>query len=61
MFAILDIIEKEVRRQYGVRVVGRIEAVRERFYAISVERKVKHPAAVAIAETARNELFKSIF
>jgi len=57
MFAIPDVIEEEVRRQYGVRVVGRIETVRERFYAISVERKVKHPAVVAIAETARDMLF----
>ena len=57
MFAIPDVIEKEVRRQYGVRVVGRVEAVREQFFAISVERKVKHPAVVAIAETARDKLF----
>jgi len=57
MFAAPDVIEKEIRRQYGVRVVGRVESVRERFYAISVERKVKHPAVVAIAEAAREKLF----
>ena len=57
MFAAPDVIEKEVQQQYGVRVVGRIEAVRERFYAISVERKVKHPAVIAITETARDKVF----
>ena len=57
LFAAPDVIEKEVRRQYGVRVIGRLESVRERFYAISVERKVKHPAVVAIAQAAREKLF----
>jgi LysR family transcriptional activator of nhaA len=47
----------EVRRQYGVRPLGTIESVRERFYAISVERKLKHPAVVAISEAARAVLF----
>jgi LysR family transcriptional activator of nhaA len=50
-------IEKEVQRRYGVSVVGRIETVRERFYVISVERKLKHPAVVAITEAARGKLF----
>jgi LysR family transcriptional activator of nhaA len=31
--------------------------VHSRFYAISVERRLKHPAVVAICETARRELF----
>lgn len=50
-------LEKEVVKQYGVRVVGKIESVHARFYAISVERKIKHPAVVAIAEVARSRLF----
>ena len=57
VFPAPTVIEKEVCRQYRVRVVGRIEAVRERYYAISVERRLKHPAVVAICETARNKLF----
>jgi len=47
-------IEKEVCVQYGVAVVGRTEEVRERFYALTVERRLRHPAAVAIAEAAGN-------
>ena len=57
VFAAPSIIELSVRRQYGVSVVGRIDEMRERFYAISVERRLKHPAVIAITESARRELF----
>jgi LysR family transcriptional activator of nhaA len=50
-------IEKEVRRIYRVSVVGRLESVVEEFYAISAERRIKHPAVVAITQSARNTLF----
>lgn len=53
------VIEKEIRRQYGVHIVGRLTDVRESYYAISVERRLKHPAVVAISEAARHELFSS--
>jgi LysR family transcriptional activator of nhaA len=46
-----------VRRKYGVREVGRAESVRQRFYAITTERKLKHPAVVAaVGEAARGLL-----
>lgn len=50
-------IETEVRQQYGVELVGRADDLTERFYAISVERRLRHPAIVAISEEARAELF----
>jgi LysR family transcriptional activator of nhaA len=50
-------IEKEVRRHFGVSVVGRAVDLTERFYAVSVERKLKHPAVVSITEAARETLF----
>lgn len=50
-------IENEVCRQYKVRVVGRTDAVRERYYAISVKRRLAHPAVLAICESARETLF----
>ncbi len=50
-------IEHEVCRQYDVTVIGRTEEIQERFFAISVERHLKHPAVLAIAETAREKLF----
>ena len=52
VFAEPSIIEKEVCTQYGV-AVGRTEEVRERFYALTVERRLRHPAVVAIADSAR--------
>jgi LysR family transcriptional regulator, transcriptional activator of nhaA len=57
MFAAPAAIEKEIRREYGVEVIGRVGSVRERFYAISIERKLKHPAVVAIVEAAREKMF----
>jgi LysR family transcriptional activator of nhaA len=46
-------IADEVASQYGVQIIGKTEEVREQFYAISVERRLSHPAVVAITETAR--------
>ncbi len=50
-------VAAQVRAQYGVELVGEIPDVSERYYAISVERRLKHPAVVALLETARRELF----
>ena len=57
IFAAPTVIEAEVRKQYRVRVVGRSDAVRQQFYAISVERKIRHPAVAAVCEAARKDLF----
>lgn len=57
IFPAPTVLEADVARQYGVQVVGRVPEVRERFYAISVERKLKNPAVVAISEAARHDLF----
>lgn len=53
IFPVPSVIEKEVQHQYDVRVVGRTDAVRERFYAISYERIIKNPAVTAISDAAR--------
>ena len=53
LFPAPTVIEREVCRQYKVRVAGRIDAVRERYYAISVKRRLGHPAVLAICEGAR--------
>jgi LysR family transcriptional activator of nhaA len=49
-------VEDEVRRMYRVGIVGREESVRERVYAISVEKRLKNPAVVAISQAARRTL-----
>jgi LysR family transcriptional activator of nhaA len=57
IFPVPTITENDVRKQYGVEVVGRVEAIRERFYAISLERRLRHPAVAAITQAAREKLF----
>jgi LysR family transcriptional activator of nhaA len=57
VFAVPDVVEEDVRARYKVALVGRAPEVRQRFYAISVERKVKHPAVVAICDGSREKLF----
>jgi LysR family transcriptional regulator, transcriptional activator of nhaA len=52
-----DAVDAEVRAAFGVERVGTLEGVRERYYALTVERKLRHPAVAAITETARAELF----
>ena len=57
IFPATSVIADEVQRQYQVRPVGRAHEIRERFYAVSIERKLKHPAVVAISQEARQKLF----
>jgi LysR family transcriptional activator of nhaA len=57
VFAVRTAVERETHQQYKVGLVGRVESIRERFYAISIERKLKHPAVIAIIESARSRLF----
>ncbi len=57
LFAAPSVIEREVARQYRARLVGRAPSVRERFYALTVERRLRNPAALAISNAARSELF----
>jgi LysR family transcriptional activator of nhaA len=50
-------VEEDVVTKYGVSVIGRTDEIKERFYAISAERRIKHPAVSAITEAARTGLF----
>lgn len=52
-------IAAEVEKQYGVVEIGQTDEVREQFYAISVERKISHPAVSIISETTREWLFRT--
>lgn len=57
LFVAPDVICKEIEAQHGVIRIGPVHDVTERFYAISIERRIKHPAVAAIVERARQELF----
>ena len=52
VFCVPTSIERHVARQYSVVVVGRVRSVKEKVYAISPERKVKHPLVRKIIEGA---------
>jgi LysR family transcriptional activator of nhaA len=52
-----DVIENELRQRYTLQLVGRAKDIRQRFFAISVERKIKNPAVAAICEVARKQIF----
>lgn len=44
-------LEQDMREQFSVDLVGQASELREQFYAISNERKIKHPAVEAILES----------
>ncbi|TFW10016.1 LysR family transcriptional regulator, partial [Oxalobacteraceae bacterium OM1] len=50
-------MEKDVREQFGAVPVGALGGVREQFYAISNERKIKHPAVDAILSAIHGKVF----
>ncbi|HWR16803.1 MAG TPA: transcriptional activator NhaR [Terriglobales bacterium] len=58
IFPIPAVMEDQVRKQKGLSIVGHTQKVRTQFYAISAERKLQHPAVVAISRAARSKLFK---
>ena len=57
LFAAPEVTDAELRRIYGAAPVGTAQGIEERFYAITVERRVKNPAVMAIAESAHDRLF----
>ena len=55
VFPAPSVIASEVVRQYRVQAVGQATGVHERYYAISVERRLKHPAVLALTKAARHD------
>lgn len=51
VFAAPTIIEKYIVSQYNVEIIGRAEECIDRYYLISPERKIRHPAAVEIVHS----------
>jgi LysR family transcriptional regulator, transcriptional activator of nhaA len=59
VFCAPSVVEAEVQHTFDVKIIGRLRGVRERFYALSVERRLRHPAVLAIADAARRRLASS--
>lgn len=51
-------IEHSICSNFNVQCIGRTNEIKQRFYAISAQRNVKHPAIAAILEAAKDEIFK---
>lgn len=57
LFAAPTVVAERVCDQYGVVALGELPRVREQFYAISIDRRLQHPAVLAISQGARERLF----
>lgn len=57
IFPAPTVLADEIRSQYEAEIIGRADSVTAKYYAISVERKLTHPAVVAISEAAKADLF----
>jgi LysR family transcriptional activator of nhaA len=60
LFPVPSAVERDVTSRHGVEIVGRLPEVRERFYALSIQRRLVHPAVVAIREVARTRVFREL-
>lgn len=58
VFPVPTVFEKQLRAQDRIRRLGKTEEVKTYFYAISAERKLRHPAVVAICASARRQFFQ---
>jgi len=47
------VLQEQFRREYGLAAIGRASGVEAQFFAISVERQIKHPAVAAIVQHGR--------
>ena len=57
IFPSLSVLHRARRHTKDFHRVGSTDEARARVYALSIERKLKHPAVVAICESARGKLF----
>lgn len=57
IFCVASTVAREVAAMYAVKAIGTTDEIVERFYAISVERRIKNEALATISEAARGRLF----
>ncbi|SDA76390.1 MULTISPECIES: transcriptional activator NhaR [unclassified Janthinobacterium] len=57
LFFAPTVIARQVCQQYAVVELGRVDSLVEQVYAITTERRLRHPATVAISQSARRDLF----
>jgi LysR family transcriptional activator of nhaA len=57
VFPMPSVVQKQIRKQKGLSILGMTDEVRTQFYAISAERRLQHPAVIAIRDAARSDFF----
>ena len=57
VFVVPLAIANFVCKQYGVKALGVIDSVQEQLYAITTQRRLTHPAIIAVSQVARDEVF----
>lgn len=57
VFPVPSVMLREVERQYQVQPLGQAHDIRLKYHAISVERRLTHPAILAVTTAARQFLF----
>lgn len=57
IFCLPSVIEADLVKGLKVKVLGRDASIKNNFYAISIDRKIRNPAVVHLIETARQQLF----
>jgi LysR family transcriptional regulator, transcriptional activator of nhaA len=56
IFPVRAALKAEVEDLHDVQPIGRCEGIRERFYAVTTERRIKHPVLAALVDKARADL-----
>ncbi len=56
LFPVPSLIAEALVKQLAVRKVGELKEIREKFYAITVERRITHPAVAAICAAGSSDI-----
>ncbi len=60
IFPVREALRAEVEDLHDVQLIGRCDGIRERYYAVSVEARIRHPALASLVDGARTELHAAI-
>ena len=52
VFCVASCVERDVLAQFDVAIVGRVESISDRYYGITPERRIKHPAVDVVLAAA---------
>jgi LysR family transcriptional activator of nhaA len=53
------VLADQLQAEHKLTMVGQINTIVEEFFAISIERRISHPAVATIIDAARSELFNA--